>query len=39
MELFEDRYGLGARQRLIALLQQPCVTFADISDQFGVTRE
>ena len=25
--------------RLIALLQQPCVTFAEIADQFGVTRE
>jgi transposase-like protein len=37
--LFDDRYGLGARQRLLALLQQPCVTFAEIADQFGVTRE
>jgi hypothetical protein len=39
MELFEDRYGLGAQQRLLALLQQPCVTFAEIADQFGVSRE
>jgi transposase-like protein len=39
MELFEDRYGVGAQQRLIALLQQPCVSFAEIADQFGVTRE
>ena len=39
MELFEDRYGPGAQQRLLALLQQPCVTFAEIADQFGVTRE
>jgi len=37
--LFEDRYGVGARERLIALLQQPCLTFAEIADQFGVTRE
>jgi transposase-like protein len=37
--LFDDRYGLGAQQRLIALLEQPCVTFAEIADQFGVTRE
>jgi len=37
--LFDDRYGLGAQQRLLALLQQPCVTFAEIADQFGVTRE
>src|SRR5262245_26184368 len=39
MELFEDRYGAGARERLLALLQQPCVTFAEIADEFGVTRE
>ena len=39
MELFEDRYGVGAQERLLALLQQPCVTFAEIADQFGVTRE
>jgi transposase-like protein len=37
--LFEDRYGIGAPARLMALLQQPCVTFAEIADQFGVTRE
>jgi transposase-like protein len=37
--LFEDRYGVGAQARLLALLQQPCVTFAEIADQFGVTRE
>lgn len=39
MDLFEDRYGEGARARLIALLRQPCVSFAEIADQFGVTRE
>ena len=37
--LFEDRYGLGARDRLLSPLQQPCITFAEIADQFGVTRE
>ena len=37
--LFEDRYGRGAHARLLSLLQQPCVTFAEIADQFGVTRE
>ena len=37
--LFDDRYGLGARDRLLALLRQPCITFAEIADQFGVTRE
>jgi hypothetical protein len=36
---FEDRYGLGAFDRLRALLAQPCVTFAEIAEQFGVTRE
>ena len=39
MELFEDRYGVGAERRLLALLEQPCVTFAEIAEQFGVTRE
>jgi hypothetical protein len=39
MDLFEDRYGAGAQQRLLVMLQQPCVTFAEIADQFGVTRE
>jgi hypothetical protein len=37
--LFEDRYGLGAHARLLTLFQQPCVTFAEIADRFGVTRE
>jgi hypothetical protein len=39
MDLFEDRYGTGAQNRLMELLRQPCVTFAEIADQFGVTRE
>jgi hypothetical protein len=37
--LFEDRYGAGSHQRLMALLGQPCVTFADIASRFEVTRE
>jgi hypothetical protein len=37
--LFEDRYGAGARARLVALFRQPCVTFAAIADEFGVSRE
>ena len=37
--LFEDRYGAGTHARLVTLLQQPCVTFAEIADRYGVTRE
>jgi hypothetical protein len=37
--VFEERYGTGSRERLIALLQRPCVTFATIAVRFGVTRE
>lgn len=37
--LFEDRYGVGSGQRLIAMLEQPCVTFARVAEEFGVTRE
>ena len=36
---FEDRYGEGSYTRLLAQLLKPCVTFADIAVQFGVTRE
>jgi hypothetical protein len=38
-DVFQDRYGEGARTRLMALFRQPCVTFAQIADQFGVSRE
>lgn len=38
-DIFEDRYGPGARSRLIALLRQPCLTFAQIAGDFGVSRE
>ena len=37
--LFEERYGPGSYQRLLALLQRPCVTFAQIANRFSVTRE
>ena len=36
--LFEDRYGVGSHDRLMALFGQPCVTFADIASRFGVSR-
>ena len=37
--LFEDRYGAGSAERLMAMLERPCVTFARIAAEFGVTRE
>jgi len=37
--IFDDRYGEGAFDRLLKLLGQPCLSFAAIGDQFGVTRE
>jgi hypothetical protein len=37
--LFEDRYGAGSFTQLIAMLQQPCVSFAQIASRFGVSRE
>jgi hypothetical protein len=36
---FEDRYGAGSFDRLLELLEQPCVPFAHIAGHFGVTRE
>lgn len=36
---FEDRYGTGAHARLLKRLDHPCVTFAQIAIEFGVTRE
>jgi hypothetical protein len=38
-DIFQDRYGDGSRVRLIELFRQPCVTFAQIADEFGVSRE
>ena len=37
--LFDDRYGVGAYRRLLDQLQQPCISFAAIAGQFGVSRE
>jgi hypothetical protein len=37
--IFEDRYGAGSQDRLLSLLGQPCVSFAAIASEFGVTRE
>jgi hypothetical protein len=39
LSVFEDRYGVGASARLRALFAQPCMTFAAIAHEFGVTRE
>jgi|KBSMisStaDraftv2_1062788.scaffolds.fasta_scaffold198236_2 hypothetical protein len=39
LTLFDDRYGIGAYARLLALMAQPCVSFAAMAAQFGVTRE
>lgn len=39
MALFEDRYGAGSFDRLKAMFDQPCTTFAAIAQHFGVTRE
>lgn len=36
---FESRYGGGAFGRLMTAFEQPCITFADIAQSFGVTRE
>jgi hypothetical protein len=36
---FDERYGDGAFQRLTERLEQPCLTFAQIADEFGVSRE
>lgn len=39
LTLFDDRYGTGAHQRLLERLAQPCASFAEIAEEFGVTRE
>lgn len=36
---WEDRYGVGSFERLMARLDQPCTSFAAIAVEFGVTRE
>jgi hypothetical protein len=39
LAIFEDRHGEGSYERLLEQLRQPCLTFAAIASQFGVTRE
>jgi len=39
LAIFEDRHGPGAYERLLADLQQPCVTFAEIARRLNVSRE
>jgi hypothetical protein len=39
LAIFEDRYGTGSHERLMAMLGRPCVTFAEIAGRFGVSRE
>jgi len=36
---FEDRYGRDSHARLLRQLARPCVSFADIAAEFGVSRE
>ena len=36
---FNERYGREAYDRLLALFDKPCVTYAQIADEFGVSRE
>ena len=36
---FDDRYGRDAHTRLLARLARPCVSFAAIAVEFGVSRE
>jgi len=39
LAIFEDRYGPGSYERLLTLLDRPCVTYAEIAECYGVTRE
>jgi hypothetical protein len=39
LAIFEDRYGTGSYERLMAMFDRPCVTFAEIAGHFGVSRE
>jgi hypothetical protein len=36
---FDDRYGRDAHARLLERLGRPCVSFAEIAAEFGVSRE
>ncbi len=37
--LWDDRYGVGSFQRMLSLLERPCVSFARVASEFGVSRE
>jgi hypothetical protein len=39
LAIFEDRYGPDSYAQLLTSLDRPCVTYAQIAGQFGVTRE
>ena len=39
VDLFDDRYGVGAYARLLTLLATPCTSFAEIAAGYGVSRE
>jgi hypothetical protein len=39
IDLFDDRYGVGAFARLLTLLNTPCTSFAEIAAGYGVSRE
>ena len=36
---FDDRYGREAHARLLGRLARPCISFAEIATEFGVSRE
>ena len=39
IDLFDDRYGVGAYAQLLTLLNTPCTSFAEIAAGYGVSRE
>ena len=39
LAIFEDRYGSGSYERLLTFFDRPCVTYAQIAERYGVTRE
>ena len=39
IDLFDDRYGVGAYAQLLTLLNTPCTSFAEIAATYGVSRE
>jgi len=39
LTIFEDRYGPGSYEQLLTFFNRPCVTYAEIAERYGVTRE